>query len=107
MNETLDELRAELSRFRSDYERHAEHCRRRYNKNFIVLQGPKEVDGDYICGEVCNLIKQKIDVDVSLSDLNACYRLGKKTTNASKPRPVAVQFLYRWRRDKVFSSKKR
>lgn len=104
---SLNKLRAEVAEIGTKFERQNEWLQRRCNGNFLVFQGVKESRDEDLVSEVSSLISQKIGVDIAVSDLNCSYRLGKKSAAVvDKPRPVAVEFVHRWKRDKVFTEKK-
>lgn len=107
MNEALNGLRIEVAEIRTTIEHQNEGLRRRYNEGFIILHGVKEERGKTIYESVCSLLTHKVGIEVSPTDLSVCYRLGKKSPIADMARPLAVQFVHRWKRDKVFSEKKR
>nr|CAI5866639.1 unnamed protein product [Callosobruchus analis] len=57
---------------------------------------------------IANFISAKFKIEVTVADINFCYRMGagaRADKNGKHPRPVAVYFVNRWLRDKVFFAK--
>lgn len=69
--------------------------------NTIVINGIPEKKDESIYDEVVNIINSKVKQNVSISDLNYCYRMGKPRMDKSV-RPISVTFVSR----RVFSSEK-
>lgn len=73
--------------------------------NSIVINGIVEKQGINTCEEVSNFIKSYLNIDISPSDIDFCYRLGRPDAS-QKNRPLAVRFVNRWLRDGIFNKKK-
>ena len=56
---------------------------------------------------VLKLLREELNEDILLSDLDRTHRIGKKRDSSSKPRPVIVKFVRYNIREKVFKSKKK
>lgn len=104
---TLGELRSEVAAIRTSVQKEYEDIRRQSYSNHIILQGLTEDDGEDICQKVCEFLNSKFHSGLSANDINSCYRLGKKSAGGdSKVRPLAVQFVHRWKRDRIYREKK-
>lgn len=77
------------------------------NYNYIIIHGFAENDNSDLLQDVIQLISDKVNIQVKKEAINACYRIGKKTPDKKKPRPVAVLFTHRWLRDDIFFNKKK
>lgn len=74
--------------------------------NGLVINGVPEKDTAQLSSEVCEIIKlTKLDITFTEDDINFCHRIGK-TVNQTNPRPIAVYFINRWKRDIIFKLKK-
>ncbi|XP_045502867.1 uncharacterized protein LOC123699864 [Colias croceus] len=54
-----------------------------------------------------NLLTSGTAIDLTPSDINKVYRLGKKNLQSDKPRPVLISFLSLWQKEQVIQSKKK
>lgn len=105
---TLDGLRSEVAAINASVFKYNEEISRQLYANHIVLQGFRENDDENICPLVCSFLNSKLRTDLTENDINSCYRLGRKSAvNEGRARPVAIQFVHRWKRDRVFGDKKK
>lgn len=82
---------------------------RQYRHNGFVVSGLKEnaeSTPETLKKQIVDVIKCKIKISVSENDIDFCYRLGAKNEGRIKPRPTAVIFVNKWKRDTVFINKK-
>lgn len=77
------------------------------NQKALLVHGVSENVSTNVYENMAKLITTNIGVQVQMSDLDYCYRLGRKVDNPKKPRPVVVSFCRRWQRDQVFYLKKK
>lgn len=80
------------------------------NNNKILIHGMDEFKNKDLYNNVLKLIKDKMGIELSKSDIVNCYRLGKnnanKTPQVNKKRPIIMEFVHKWQRDNVFYAKK-
>ncbi|VEN56570.1 unnamed protein product, partial [Callosobruchus maculatus] len=72
------------------------------------LFGVPEGDTRILPDTIANFISAKFKLEVTAGDINFCYRMGSSAQadrKGKRPRPVAVYFVNRWLRDKIFFSK--
>lgn len=74
--------------------------------NSLVINGIPEKDGSNDYEEVCKVVKNFLKIDITMADIDFCYRIGKKEST-DKVRPLTVRFVNRWFRDKIFSEKRK
>lgn len=74
--------------------------------NTLVVNGIPEKNGSNDCEEVCKVVKNFLKIDINMADIDFCYRIGKKGST-DKVRPLAVRFVNRWFRDKIFGEKRK
>lgn len=108
---TLNSLKIELSKLQqqtSTVEKRIQEQKQLSYQNSIMISGLPEntAVGNDIVESVVNIVNSKLKISLSSQDINYCYRLGKHDDQREKPRPVAVFFTNRWKRDKVFGAKK-
>lgn len=106
---TLKDLKSELTGLKNSLIKQIDDGARKSYMNYIIIHGMVEKDNENVYVTACNLIASKLGFEITVDDLNTCYRFGKKTPGAdkNKTRPVAVEFIHRWKRDKVYNSKKK
>lgn len=73
--------------------------------NSLVFNGLKEVESVSNYDEVCKIINQYFRINISKSDIDYCYRLGK-VVDKTRVRPLVVNFVHRWLRDSLYNTKK-
>lgn len=80
--------------------------------NSVIISGIPEKSNEDLYEEVCKLLNTKIlfnsnpRIQITITDINYCQRIGKKDDKRKKFRLVSVEFTNRWMRDLVFNSKK-
>lgn len=77
--------------------------------NGLVISGiNEEFDTDSLHDVVANVINSKMhNVSLTPNEINYCYRLCKKEDRQStKPRPVVIMFVNKWKRNMIFNLKK-
>lgn len=106
LRRTLGELKSEVAAIVASVQKELEDMRRQSYANHLILQGLKESDEEDVYQKVCEFLNSKIDIGLSVNDLSSCYRLGRKLAGGDKVRAVAVHFVHRWKRDKIYSKKR-
>lgn len=109
VQESIDAIKLEINIAQKQLEcnkNEIEYLQRERMMNVLVLYGMQEKEKEDLCGEVCKIIKNKLKVELSVNDINYCYRLGKKHSNNKKSRPTAIVFTNRWKLDNVYNAKR-
>lgn len=112
IKQAIDSLKSEIARFneRQDkIERKVDHQRQQQLHNAIVINGiPEKGHSESAVDIVVKVIRDaKSEITILPSDINFAYRLGKKGDDSDRNiRPLAVAFVNRWKRDRIFESKK-
>lgn len=77
-------------------------------RNRLLMHGLEEKAGGDLYSEVKNIFKNKLDIHIEKTDVNICYRFGKKrrTTDKRTSRPVLLEFVNLWMRNEVYYKKK-
>lgn len=96
----------EIKKEMEDNRKAEERKQRASNLNKLVIRELPERDGANLIQDVCDLIAGKVKVNITKTDINSCYRLGKNDNKGKRCRPVVVQFTCQWKRDEVFFAKK-
>nr|CAI5845128.1 unnamed protein product [Callosobruchus analis] len=101
---SLEEVKKEMREFLDMQKNH------RINENGVAFFGIQEGDTRVLPETIAKFITSKFDVEVTVADINYCYRMGAISTSSradrsKRPRPVAVFFVNRWLRDRVFFAK--
>lgn len=96
-----------LAQAHDDLEQKSEdNLQKSYMKN-IIIKGLPEEGGENLTLKVIDCLNNKpLEYQVLKSELNVCYRLGKKRSDNSS-RLVVVEFLSQWKRDELFKLKRR
>ncbi|CAG9764519.1 unnamed protein product [Ceutorhynchus assimilis] len=97
----------EVKNMLEEMNKEVEYSKQEIKSNCLVINGIKEKNNSDISTEIISIIQNRINIDVSKSDLDYCYRLGQKSeASTNKTRPVVVRFVNRWLRDDIFNLKK-
>lgn len=108
MNSSLSSLRLEVLEFKNMILKETETFHRKSHESCVLVTGLKHAAKEDLYKEVCSNLSTMLGMSVTKSDINNCYRLGRKTGGGdAKPRPVVVDFVHQWRRDQVFAEKRR
>lgn len=99
----LEDLKVKVTSFEGNHQ-----DRQRQLNGFVIsgLAEDSENDTEKVRKQVVEVINKKIGFSINEDDINCCYRLGIKNGNRAKPRPTAVLFVNKWKRDIVFSKKR-
>lgn len=74
------------------------------NNKKILIHGVEEINkNEDVYSTVIDLLKNKVGVELTKSEINNCYRLGLRSDK--KKRPIVLEFINQWRRDEVFAKK--
>lgn len=77
-----------------------------YNrKSNIILNGINEEKDENIYQKVSSIIKEKLHINLSETDINICHRLGKMT-QVERKRPVIVRFTNLQIKQKILENRK-
>ena len=74
-------------------------------RNCISVQGLEENKDEITDDFVASFIKDKMDIDLSVNDLDRSHRIGKPSPR--NKRPIIVKFIRYNDRGKIFSNKKK
>ncbi|CAG9822095.1 unnamed protein product [Phaedon cochleariae] len=84
-----------------------EHCERMYKMKNLIIYGEQQAANETpeICeNKMMNFFKEKLEHEISSSEIEQCYRIGK--VQNGKPRPILVQFLSIKTKNHIFNKKK-
>ena len=70
------------------------------------MHGVEEQEQENTDNIVLNVIKEHLDIELSVKDLDRSHRIGKRNSN-SKRRPIMVKFISYNNRREIFNNKKR
>ena len=70
------------------------------------MHGVEEQEQENTDNIVLNVIKEHLDIELSVKDLDRSHRIGKRNSN-SKRRPIMVEFISYNNRREIFNNKKR
>ena len=74
-------------------------------RNCLLVHGIEEESNEDTDEVVVNMLKEKLNMEVSKKDLDRSHRIGK--SNPRKKRPIIVKFVRYNDRQKAYSNKKR
>lgn len=97
----ISQIRMDIAKMET---RNIETCQSNMCKT-IIINGIPEKKDENIYGDVVNIINDKMKCDISISELDYCYRVGRVRADNSV-RPISVTFISRRVRDLIFKSKK-
>ena len=95
-----------LSNEKKDLEQIIDSQEQYSRRNCILIHGVKEEQNEDTDNVVVKLIKDNLEEDVDLTELDRFHRIGKKKSNG-KARPIIVKFARYNVRRKVFYNKKK
>ena len=95
-----------LSKEKKDLEQIIDRQEQYSRRNCILIHGVKEEQNEDTDNVVVKLIKDNLEEDVDLTELDRSHRIGKKKSNG-KARPIIVKFAQYNVRRKVFYNKKK
>ena len=95
-----------LSNEKKDLEQIIDRQEQYSRRNCILIYGVKEEQNEDTDNVVVKLIKDNLEEDVDLTELDRSHRIGKKKSNG-KARPIIVKFARYNVRRKVFYNKKK
>nr|CAI5860790.1 unnamed protein product [Callosobruchus analis] len=108
INQLESSIKSSLREVKIALEEHIDKQKKPEHENGIALFGIPEGDTRTLPDTIANFISAKFKIEVTVADIYSCYRLGTGARAVKKgkhPRPVALYFVNRWRRDKVFFAK--
>ena len=110
MKSSLQKLSKEISDIRLDVttlQNQVSQIEMQNNNNALIIHGFDEAPNKDMYDKLSTFIGTKMEIKIGKSNINYFYRLGKKSDNKTKPRPLVVQFACRWLRDDIFFNKKK
>ncbi|CAG9763761.1 unnamed protein product [Ceutorhynchus assimilis] len=105
MTEAMSALKSDVQKLNSDNRS----FRLKRNLKCLLVHGIGKSEAKVDLYEpLLSIFKNKLNIEISMNDLDIVYRLGKKGERRDKkfPRPILVEFCSRWKRDLVFKNKK-
>nr|CAI5835546.1 unnamed protein product [Callosobruchus analis] len=110
LNELENSIKSSLEEVKKEMREFLDTQKKRINENGVAFFGIQEGDTRVLPETIAKFITSKFDVEVTVADINYCYRMGAISTSSranrsKRPRPVAVFFVNRWLRDRVFYAK--
>nr|CAI5832323.1 unnamed protein product [Callosobruchus analis] len=110
LNELENSIKSSLEEVKKEMREFLDMQKKRINENGVAFFGIQEGDTRVLPETIAKFITSKFDVEVTVADINYCYRMGAISTSSradrsKRPRPVAVFFVNRWLRDRVFYAK--
>ncbi|XP_028168219.1 uncharacterized protein LOC114358448 [Ostrinia furnacalis] len=89
-------------------EKEIEYLKREKRNNNIIIFGVDETEKTTL--ELMDMLKKtfKNDINIDIEDnaINNLYRLGKKSIEGNKPRPVFCSFVNGWKKNEIMKNKK-
>ena len=76
-------------------------------RNCILIHGIVEKENENTDNLIVDTLNEHLDVNISENDLDRTHRLGKKSANHGRPRPIIVKLARYNVRSKIFYSKKK
>nr|CAI5869826.1 unnamed protein product [Callosobruchus analis] len=101
-------IKTSLSEVKTAFEDYNCWQKKREHESGVVIFGIPEVDPRTLTETIAKFFSSKLKLDVGPADINVCYRMGASAPadkSGKRPRPVAVYFVNRWLRDKIFFAK--
>lgn len=71
----------------------------------LIIRGVPEHPNEELLSVVVDFFRSKLTCDVTKSEINTVYRMGKKQDN--KVRLIAVEFVCQWKKEEMFKNKRR
>nr|XP_037874351.1 uncharacterized protein LOC119630104 [Bombyx mori] len=85
-----------------------EYLKREKRNNNIIIFGVEEKEKTTL--ELMDMIKKTfksdINIDIEENAINNLYRLGKRSIQGNKPRPVCCSFVNGWKKNEIVKNKK-
>ncbi|CAG9820019.1 unnamed protein product [Phaedon cochleariae] len=106
--ESIKDIKSELDNINQriiNQQKDVETLKRDQRSKFLVINGIDEKEKEDLLDVVVKLINQKFKLSILNTNIDTCYRMGKKRQD-KKPRPLAVKFVNKWMKQKVFAAKK-
>ncbi|VEN54497.1 unnamed protein product [Callosobruchus maculatus] len=113
LNELENCIKSSLAEVKKEMHDFLDMQKKRFNENGVAFFGIQEGDTSVLPETMAKFITSKFNFEVTVADINYCYRMGASSTTSTssradrskRPRPVAVFFVNRWLRDRVFYAK--
>ena len=112
----LESLKAENNSLKQDIKtlrNKTDDIEQRGRNDCLVIHGISESQNEDTNVLVCDLLKDKLGIDLVVDDLKRSHRLGpprnQRSTRSTreKPRPIIIRFVHFHKRHKVFRSKRK
>ena len=75
-------------------------------RNRLLIHGITEGNQENTDGSALEIFREKLDIELTQTDIDRAYRIGKSDKRSSRPRPVIVKFIRYNDKKKMFSKKK-
>ena len=76
-------------------------------ENCLLVHGVEEQEQENTDNIVLNVIKEHLDIELSVKDLDRSHRIGKSNNSKGKRRPIIAKFISYNDRREIFNNKKR
>ena len=108
MKEIINNLKEEVSTLKGRVEileKESDDQEQYSRRNCILVHGLEENKDEITDDLVASFMRDKMYIDLSVTDINRSHQIGKP--NPRKKRPIVVEFVRYNDRKKVFSNKKK
>lgn len=105
--EDLQNSNAKLEKQVDDLERKMDRQEQYSRRNCILIHGISETSNENTDDLVIKTIKEHLDIEINENDIDRSHRLGKRSNNSSKSRPIIVKLVKYNTRSKIFYNKKK
>ena len=105
----IEELRSEVSSLSEKLNGITEQVdwQEQYSRrNRLLIHGITEGNQENTDGSALEIFREKLDIELTQTDIDRAYRIGKSDKRSSRPRPVIVKFIRYNDKKKMFSKKK-
>ena len=98
----VSSLTEKLNGFTEQVDRQEQYSR----QNCLLIHGITEGNQENTDDLALEILREKLDIELTQRDLDGTYRIGKNDKRSNRPRPVIVKFIRYNDRKKIFSKKK-
>ena len=103
LKEEISKMSNEMKDLKKEVDRQEQYSRR----NCLLVHGVKEEQNEDTDKVVIKLIRDNLEEDISLEDLDRTHRIGSSRNSNGKTRPIIIKFARYNVRRRVFSNKKK
>lgn len=105
--ENLQNNNVQMEKKIEDLERKVDRQEQYSRRNCILIHGIPESPNEDTDTKVIDTIKEHLDISITEEDIDRSHRLGKRSTNQQKSRPIIVKLVRYNTRRKIFYNKKK